>query len=159
MMGIDPGLITTGFGVIDIHKDKPRIVDAGTIKPNPKDVFPARLAKVHTCLTQIIATNKPDVVVLEKLYAHHKHPATSSILGHVRGVICLAVIQGGVTLEEHSVKRIRKALLGNGNASKEQVREFMVRQFQISKTHLALDTSDALALALGYAHMMRYSII
>ena len=159
ILGIDPGLITTGFGFVEIAGGAAKVIDAGTIKPKVKDAFESRIAKVHQCLTSIIVEHKPEVIVLEKLYAHYKHPTTACILGHVRGVICLAAYEQRVELVEHSVKRIRKALLGNGNATKLQVQEFVKRILNIPSADLALDTSDALALALGYAHMKRYKLL
>ena len=159
ILGIDPGLITTGYGVVDIEGGKLKILEAGTIKPNIKDAFERRIAKVHQYISSILSTHQPDTVVLEKLYAHYKHPTTACILGHVRGVICLSVAQSNTPLVEHSVKRIRKALVGNGNATKPQVQEFVKRLLHIEKAELALDTSDALALALGHAHMMKFKIV
>lgn len=160
ILGVDPGLITTGFGVIELSLEgKAKVIDAGTIKPKTKDVFESRIAKVHQCLTGIIKEQKPEVIVLEKLYAHYKHPTTACILGHVRGVICLAAYEQKVELVEHSVKRIRKALMGNGNVTKQQVQDFIKNLLKIPSTTLALDTSDALALALGYAHMKRFKIL
>ena len=160
ILGIDPGLITTGFGVVDVLKTGTvKIVDAGTINPKIKDVFPARIAKVHQCLTAIIVEHKPEVIVLEKLYAHYNHPNTACILGHVRGVICLAAHEQKVELVEYSVKRIRQALTGNGNSTKLQVQAFIKNLLNIPNATLALDTSDALALALGYAHMKRFKIL
>ena len=96
---------------------------------------------------------------MEKLYSHYKHPATAAILGHVRGVICLSVAQQKIELVEQSVKRIRKALTGNGNATKIQCQEFVKRLLNIKSAGFKLDASDALALALGQAHMMRYKLI
>ena len=159
ILGIDPGLITTGYGMVDVAEGRIKILEAGTIKPAPRDAFERRIAKVHQHITTIIHTHKPDTIVLEKLYAHYKHPATACILGHVRGVICLAVSQSNTPLIEESVKRIRKALLGNGNAAKPQVREFVKRLLNIQKAEVGLDTSDALALALGHAHMLRFKLL
>jgi len=158
ILGIDPGLLTTGFGVVEIKAGGVKILDVGTIEPNTKDLFEQRLLKIHLHITTIIETHRPDVVVLEKLYAHHKHPATGIILGHVRGVICLSVAQRKIELVEHSVKRIRKALIGNGNATKIQTQEFVKRLLNIKSEAFKLDASDALALALGQAHMMRYKL-
>ena len=127
VLGIDPGLITTGYGVLDLKDGKIKILEAGTIQPDPKAAFEQRIAKVHQHITTIIAHHQPDTIVLEKLYSHYNHPTTACILGHVRGVICLAAFQNKTPLIEQSVKRIRKALLGNGNASKGQVQEFVKR--------------------------------
>ena len=159
ILGIDPGLITTGYGVVEIKSGSVKILEAGTIEPNTKDLFEQRLLKIHLHITTILQAHRPDVVVLEKLYAHYKHPATATVLGHVRGVICLSVAQQNVELVEQSVKRIRKALIGNGNATKIQVQEFVKRLLNIKSPSFKLDASDALALALGQAHMQRYDLL
>ncbi len=159
ILGVDPGLNATGFGMVDIGSGKLKILDAGSIEPNPKDAFECRIAKVHGLLGGIISVNKPDVIVLEKLYAHYKHPTTACILGHVRGVICLLAAQHKVPLVEMSVKRVRKALVGNGNATKVQVQALVKRLLGIEKYAMSLDTSDALALALGHANMLRLKIV
>jgi len=159
ILGIDPGLITTGYGIVDIKNDSVKILEAGTIEPNTKDLFEQRLYKIHLHITTILEAHQPDVVVLEKLYAHYNHPATATVLGHVRGVICLAIAQKKIKLVEQSVKRIRKALTGNGNATKIQCQEFVKRLLNIKSDGFKLDASDALSLALGQAHMMRYKLI
>ena len=159
ILGIDPGLITTGYGVVDIKDGGVKVLEAGTIEPDPKALFEQRLLKIHLHITTILEVHHPDIVVLEKIYAHSKHPATASVLGHVRGVICLSVAQHKIELVEQSVKRIRKALLGNGNATKIQCQEFVKRLLNIKSVSFKLDASDALALALGQAHMMRYKLI
>jgi len=159
IIGIDPGLITTGYGVVDIIAGGVKVLEAGTIEPNTKDLFEQRILKIHLHITTILQTHQPDVVVLEKLYAHYKHPATAAVLGHVRGVICLSVAQQKIKLVEQSVKRVRKALTGNGNATKVQCQEFVKRLLNINSPSFKLDASDALSLALGQAHMMRYKLI
>jgi crossover junction endodeoxyribonuclease RuvC len=159
ILGIDPGLITTGYGIVQIGQGDAKVLEAGTIKPSPTDPFELRITKVYEHISAILRAHQPDSVVLEKLYSHHKHPTTACILGHVRGVICLAVCESKTPLVEHSVKRIRQALLGNGNATKPQVQEFVKRMLNIPKTSMPLDTSDALALALGHAHMLRFQLV
>jgi len=166
ILGIDPGLITTGYGIVEmktggvkILEAGTKIVEAGTIEPDAKAPFAERLLKIHQHTTTILQTHKPDIVVLEKLYVHYKHPATVAVLGHVRGVICLSVAQQKIELVEQSVKRIRKALIGNGNATKIQMQEFVKRLLNIKSAGFKLDASDALSLALGQAHMMRYKLI
>jgi crossover junction endodeoxyribonuclease RuvC len=158
ILGIDPGLITTGYGVVDIKNGGVKILEAGTIEPDIKAAFEKRLFKIHLHITALLQAHQPDIVVLEKLYSHSKHPATSTVLGHVRGVICLSVAQQKMKLVEQSVKRIRKALTGNGNATKLQCQEFVKRLLNIKSAGFKLDASDALSLALGQAHMMRYKL-
>ena len=151
ILGIDPGLKATGYGVIEEINGRLKVLEAGTITPNPRRSIPERLIKIHTDLCELIDLYAPRVLVLEKLYTHHDHPPTASVLGHVRGVICLAGQQKGLCFEEYSVKRIRKAVVGNGNASKPQVRRIVCHRLGIPEDRLTLDASDALALALGYA--------
>ena len=151
VLGIDPGLKATGYGVIERKADqRPRALEVGTIEPGAKRPMPEKLQKVHACLAGIIDRQGPDVVVLEKLYSHSAHPMTAAVMGHVRGVICLVCAQKGVRLVEESPKRVRKAVVGNGNASKEQTRRVVAGFLKIDPARLTLDASDALALALGY---------
>jgi len=153
ILGVDPGLKATGYGFIDFNKPAVKLIEVGTIEPKQKDLIQNRIHKVHTILEKLILQYNPDVLVLEKLYAHYKHPATASILGHARGVICLLCAQRKIELVEQSVKRIRKSLTGNGNATKQQTRRIVGHLLNIDESKLTLDASDALALALGYINM------
>ena len=157
VMGIDPGLKATGYGVIEyVPHARPKAIEAGSIEPRVKAPLAEKLLKIHAHLSDILDRQKPDIVVLEKLYSHHAHPMTAAVMGHARGVICLVCAQKAVEVVEESPKRIRKALSGNGNASKEQTRRVVADFLKIDPAKLTLDTSDALALALGYAGMVRF---
>ncbi len=159
ILGIDPGLKATGYGVIEISQSFNRsvcLLETGTIEPSVSDSLPEKLSKIHKNLDAIIVEHSPEVMILEKLYAHYKHPTTACILGHARGVICLVCAQRGIQLVEQSVKRIRKALVGNGSASKEQTKAVVAHILKFNPEKITLDASDALALALGYAHLERY---
>ena len=158
ILGIDPGLKATGYGVISFKNHQLKILEAGAIEPKQKDLLQNRIQKIHQHLSEIIAQYKPDVMVLEKLYAHHKHPMTASKLGHARGVICLLCAQHQISLVEYSVKRIRQAIVGNGNATKLQTQFAVAQILKIDQQKLTLDASDALALGLGYTHILRKSI-
>lgn len=157
ILGIDPGLQATGYGVIEMigGPGALRLLETGVIEPKRSLPLPQKVDKIFQNITALVGQYQPEVMVLEKLYAHYKHPATGVVMGHARGVICLAAAQCGVTLVEYSVKRIRKALVGNGNASKPQTRESVARHLKIDATCLTLDASDALALALGFVYMQK----
>lgn len=150
VLGIDPSLRATGYGLIDFQRPHIKLIETGTIEPKTKDLIQHRIHSIHCSLHNIIEEFGPTVMVVEKLYAHYNHPITASLLGHVRGVICLLCAQKNIQLVEESPKRIRKALTGNGNASKQQIRRFIAYTLQIDERQLTLDASDALALALGY---------
>ena len=153
ILGVDPGLKATGYGFVEGYGRTIKLLETGTIEPKQKDSIQNKLDQIHAILGQLIDQHKPNILVLEKLYAHHKHPATASVLGHVRGVICLLCAQKKIELAEHSVKRIRKAVTGNGSATKIQTRQVVGHILQIPAEQLKLDASDALALALGYIRM------
>ena len=153
ILGIDPGFKATGYGCIEAGRQSVALIETGTIEPKQKDLIQNRIRKVYTILDDLIEEHKPQILVLEKLYAHYKHPVTASKLGHVRGVICLLCAQKNIELAEHSVKRIRKALTGNGNATKMQTRRVVADLLKIDEAKLTLDASDALALALGFVRM------
>ncbi len=159
ILGVDPGLKATGYGVIEIGptpNSVVRLLETGTIEPAVKGSLPEKIDKIYKNLNAIILEHSPQVMILEKLYAHYKHPTTACILGHARGVICLVCAQRGLKLVEQSVKRIRKALVGNGSASKEQTRAVVAHILKFNPQKITLDASDALALALGHAHLQRY---
>ena len=153
ILGIDPGFKATGYGFIEIDQRSITLIETGTIEPKQKDLLQNRIQKIHAILGGLIDEHRPQVLVLEKLYAHYKHPATASKLGHVRGVICLLCAQKNIELAEYSVKRIRKSLTGNGNATKVQTKRTVADLLRIDESKLTLDASDALALALGYMRM------
>lgn len=153
VLGIDPGLKTTGYGVVDFQSPQVKLIETGIINPKSKESLPFRILSVYNTLNTIIVELKPDVLVLEKLYSHYKHPATAMIMGHLRGAICLLSAQKKITLAEESVKRIRSAVTGNGSATKEQTQRVVMHSLNIQNAKLALDASDALALALGYFYL------
>lgn len=158
IMGIDPGLKATGYGVVESCREgRVKALEVGSIEPKAKLALTEKLLKIHQYLTDIVVRQKPDTVVLEKLYSHAAHPMTVAVMGHVRGVICLVCAQQGVPLVEESPKRVRKAVVGNGNASKEQTRRVVANFLKIDPDQLTLDASDALALALAHAGMSRFT--
>jgi len=156
--GIDPGLKATGYGFIEYNYRKITLFETGTIEPNQREPIHYRIEKIYTILNSLIDEYTPDVLVLEKIYAHYKHPVTASILGHARGAICLLCAQKKIELVEYSVKRIRQALVGNGNATKGQTQRMVAKVLAVDSRKLTLDASDALALALGYIRISGSSI-
>ena len=159
IVGIDPWLKATGYGFVEFRDGRTRLIETGTIEPKQKDLIQNRIYKIYTILKKLVEQYQPDVFVLEKLYAHSKHPITASILGHARGVICLLCAEKRIDLQEHSVKRIRQALTGNGNASKSQLKQMVAHQLNIDESKLTLDASDALALALGFIHIRKATVV
>lgn len=158
ILGVDPALETTGYGVIETEDNKLRLIEAGIIKTSRKDSLPKRLEKIYKQITDLILETKPDILVLEKLYAHYRHPITSYILGQARGVICLASAKTNIPLVEYAATRIKKALLGRGLASKYQVQRMVANLLNLKRLPRYTDVTDALALAIAHSYIVKVKI-
>lgn len=150
VLGVDPGSYITGYGVIESQGGKVKLLEAGIVKPKQAGLIQHRIQTIYHHLEDVVETYRPDVLILEKLYTHGQRLTTASVLGHVRGVICLLSAEKNITLAESSVKRIRKSVTGNGNATKEQTQAMVAHILNVDQNKLTVDASDALALALGY---------
>lgn len=148
ILGIDPGLDTTGYGVIEDGTFK--VVEAGVIKTEARTLIHARLKKIFDSLSDIIDEHKPGVLVLEKIYSHYRHPATAILMGHARGIACLVSGLYDIKLVSYPSTRIKKALTGNGMASKVQVQRMVQGFLNLKTPPEPTDISDALAMAIGY---------
>lgn len=148
ILGIDPGLETTGYGVIEAATFK--VIEAGIIKTQSNTPIQARLQKIYSSITEIIRENRPDVLVLEKIYSHYKHPTTAILMGHARGIACLASGVCGIRLVNYPSTRIKKAVTGNGHASKLQVQRMIQNFLNLKDPPEPVDISDALAMAVSY---------
>ena len=151
ILGIDPGLAITGYGVTDIESGRMKLLEAGIIRTSYKQKLQDRLIEIYDNLIAVIDQTSPQTAVIEKLYSHYKHPITAVLMGHVRGVVYLAVRKRKLLLFEYSVKRVKKAVLGRGDAAKEQVARMVQVILNLKKAPNPLDVSDALALAIAHA--------
>lgn len=155
ILGIDPALTVTGYGVIDCKKNKISLLEAGVVTTDSREATPKRLDKIYRAITKLILDTKPDVMVLEKLYAHYRHPTTAFILGEARGVICLACAREGLPLVEYAATRIKKAIVGQGLASKYQVQRMVTGILNLNAVSKYTDVTDALALAIAHSYIGR----
>ncbi len=155
ILGIDPALSVTGYGIIDVRNNKTSLVEAGVVVTSPKQDISSRLNKIHRAITELISETRPGVMVLEKLYAHYRHPTTAHILGQARGVICLAAAEAGIALVEYPATRVKKAIVGKGLAGKYQVQKMVAVTLGINKLPKYTDVTDALALAIAHFHIER----
>ncbi len=148
-MGIDPGLRTTGYGVIDVHAGGFRLV----LEPDPRLPLEQRLAQLHAAMIDVVVALRPDCMVVEELWTSYKNPATAVLMGHARGVIALAAGVHGVTLEHLGHSLVKRALAGSGAARKSQVSGMVVQLLGLSAAPQPADVSDALALAIAFANV------
>jgi crossover junction endodeoxyribonuclease RuvC len=155
IIGIDPALTITGYGVISVEKRNLSLLEAGIIATSAKDKLPQRLKKIYLAVIKLITDTDPDVLVLEKLFAHYRHPTTSYILGQARGVICLACAVKDIPLAEYAATRVKKSIVGKGLAAKHQVQKVVVETLSISNVPKYMDVTDALALAIAHSYINR----
>ena len=155
MLGVDPGLGLTGYAVLclDGGEYEPRLVEGGILKSNSTAPLEKRIFELHTDLAHIIETNAPHVMAVENLYSHYKHPRTSIIMGHARGVIFLAAVQAGVHVASYSATEIKKSVVGTGRATKSQVQHMVQQRLRLHDLPEPADVADAIAAA--YCHIDR----
>jgi crossover junction endodeoxyribonuclease RuvC len=153
ILGIDPGLGTTGYGIIEERTFK--LIEAGTIKTLANTPIQARLKKIFDSLTEIIKEYEPGVLVLEKIYSHYRHPTTAILMGHARAAACLASGVTEIRLVNYPPTKIKKTITGNGHASKEQVQRMVQSILKLKDPPEPVDVSDALAMAISYCYMNR----
>ncbi|MFH1678260.1 MAG: crossover junction endodeoxyribonuclease RuvC [Candidatus Omnitrophota bacterium] len=158
ILGIDPALSITGYGLIDKTSRGISLVDAGVIKTNPKYSLPARLVTIYNSVFKIVKDLTPDCMILEKLFAHYRHPTTACILGHARGVICLVSAQAGLPLFEYAATRVKKAIVGGGLASKSQIQRMVVNILSLTQLPKYNDVTDAIALAIAHSNIANSEI-
>lgn len=155
ILGIDPGLNTTGFAVIESVLSRPAIVEAGIIRsnkgPDARDMA-KRLRLLYDGILEVIDQLTPGVIVVEQLYSHYDHPRTAILMAHARGVIFLAGAQRDLPVHSYNATRIKKTITGNGRASKEQMQYAMLHEFNLPRMPEPHDVADALAVALSHYH-------
>nr|WP_243428692.1 crossover junction endodeoxyribonuclease RuvC [Acetobacter suratthaniensis] len=150
MLGIDPGLRFTGWGVIDVEGNRLRHVANGVIATNSAESVPERLRALHESLLGLIDRHSPDEAAVEETYVNRNGAATLK-LGYARGVALLAPALAGLVVAEYGALAVKKAVVGTGSADKTQV-EMMVRRLLPGVEVARADASDALAVAICHAH-------
>jgi crossover junction endodeoxyribonuclease RuvC len=158
ILGIDPALHISGYGVIDAKKNSLALIEAGIIATSFSDALPRRLAKIYNGTIKLISDTGPEVIVLEKLYAHYRHPTTAYLLGQARGVICLACAIKGIPMVEYAATRVKKAIVGGGQASKVQVQKMVGNLLSLASLPKYADVTDALALAIAHSYIAQVKI-
>ena len=156
ILGIDPALRVTGYGVIERRGQSVALIEAGVVSPTPNGPLERRLAILHEGISALIAQTTPDVVVIEELYTTYKNPMTAILMGHARGVMCLASAQAGVPVQTLGHAHVKRALVGSGSASKNQVNAMVTRLLKLRVAPKPNDVSDALAIALAYLNMSEH---
>jgi len=148
ILGIDPGLRLTGYGVIEFHPTRPKLIDAGVIRLNAKTPLTDRLVELDKEMAEILDEHKPEVCAVEQVYAHYAHPRTAVLMAHARGVILLAARRRGIRVAEFSSNRVKQSVAGHGHAAKGQMQRAIQSIWNLAKPPEPPDVADALAVAL-----------
>jgi crossover junction endodeoxyribonuclease RuvC len=147
IIGIDPGLNTTGYGVIDVSRGKIRLIEAGVVRSTSKQL-PVKIKEIYDGVWEVLEAFSPDVMAMEQLYTHYDRPTTAVLMGHARGSICLAAAQSNIEVISYAATKVKKILTGNGRASKDQMQRAVKLEFALEKYPEPPDVADALAIAL-----------
>lgn len=152
IIGLDPGLEHTGYGVIDVVGNAYSFMAAGRVSSNPKDTIAKRLAVLAAGVAEVLAIHKPQVAAVEEVFVN-KNMQSSMKLSQARAVSLLVPTQAGLEVHEYAARLVKQSLVGNGNAEKPQVAHMVGVLLPACKQHkLAPDAFDALAVALTHAH-------
>ena len=150
IIGIDPGTAITGFGIIEVSKDKYKMIDGGVIKTPAKQAEELRLETIYKDLIKIIKQPKPDMAAVEQIF-FAQNVTTAMTVSQARGVILLALINSGLDHASYTPLQIKQALTGYGRADKKQIQEMVKLQLNLKQNPKPDDCADALAAALTHA--------
>jgi crossover junction endodeoxyribonuclease RuvC len=153
ILGIDPGLKLTGYGIIEWTGQEsparpPTLIDAGVLRLDAKSALASRLHELYRELDALFDEFKPQVCAVEQLYAHYNHPRTAILMGHARGVILLTAQRHGATIKQYAVNRIKQSVAGHGHAGKGQMQRAIQLTWNLPTPPDPPDVADALAIAL-----------
>ena len=150
ILGVDPGTQVTGYGVVRADRpNMPTLIECGVIRTQARDPLPARLREIHDGISQLLDRHRPDVMSVEDVF-YARNVRTTVTLGHARGVILLAAEQHGVRTHEMAPAAIKKAIVGAGAATKEQVQFMITRLLRLKSAPKPSDAADGVAAALAY---------
>lgn len=150
ILGLDPGLRHTGWGLIAVAGARLSYLASGTISADVEAGLAERLAELHGCLVRVLADTRPDEAAVEQTFVNKDASATLK-LGCARGVVLLAPAQLGIPVTEYAPNQVKKSLTGAGHCDKAQIRAMLAHLLPLARPETA-DAADALAIAITHAH-------
>jgi len=154
VLGIDPGIRTTGFGIIDLNTNRLSLIACGTISPKVSDNLPFRLNHLFEEVDSIINKFSPDVFSIEDMF-YSKNVKTAMILGQARGAMIIAAAQANINIFEFAPRKVKMSVCGNGGASKEQVQYMVMKILNLKEIPGSMDVSDAIAVGICCLNQVR----
>ena len=153
ILGVDPGLRITGYGVVEVRDGALRLIEGGVLQPDSAAPLAHRLMQLHQAMVEVVRATQPDCMVVEELWTAYAHPQTAVLMGHARGVLALAAATNGVPVHDLAHAVVKRALAGSGSATKGQVKGMVVRILGLTAAPQPDDVSDALALAIAFSNV------
>ena len=158
-LGIDPGLVRTGWAVVEPAGLRGHVLGHGTISPQPRASLASRLAEGARSLRQVLAEFEPDLVAMEEVFTAPRHPKSALLMAHMRGALCLVIEEAGVPIMSLTATTVKQRLTSAGHASKEQVQRMVTRLTGVeSDRAMRLDETDAIAVALAALHQTSHPL-
>ncbi len=154
ILGIDPGLNITGYGLLDWVDGQARLLEGGVIRTDDHNSMAERLCEIGRELEGIMTQFAPEVVALEELYSHYAHPKTAIIMGHARGIVFLKAAEAGIPVHSYAATKVKKSLTGNGQATKAQMQRMITSSLLLKVVPEPPDAADALAVALCHCRVL-----
>jgi len=154
VLGIDPGIRTTGFGIIDSNINRLSLIASGTINPKVSDNLPLRLNYLFEEVELIINKFSPDIFSIEDMF-YSKNVKTAMILGQARGAMIIAAAQANIDIFEYAPRKVKMSVCGNGGASKEQVQYMVMKILNLKEIPGTTDVSDAIAVGICCLNQVR----
>jgi len=155
VIGIDPGTVVCGYGVIDSVGSKMKAVDFGAVRVRGEATFPERLVQIHRGLVEVIERNKPEVASIERLFVG-KSVKSAMVTGEGRGIAVLTAALAGLPVHEYTPAEVKKAVVGAGGAHKTQVQEMVRIILGLEKVPRPQDAADALAIAICHCQRLPF---
>ena len=154
ILGVDPGIATTGYALLNIEQGTTQVVDYGCIQTDSSADFASRLKKIYDGIVNIITAYKPHALALEEVF-YSQNVKTALKMGHVRGVTLLAAVNHGISTSEYSPREVKLAVTGTGGASKQQVQRMVVHLLNLPQLPTPYDVADAMAIAICHGNRMK----
>lgn len=150
VLGVDPSLNITGYGVVEQNGAGLRLIEGGKICPSPGASLAQRLADLQHGLSDVITALRPDIMIVEEVFSRTAYPRTAILMAHARGALVCAAAMAGLPVRDYAATAVKRALVGRGAATKDQVAAMVVHALHLRRPPTPPDVTDALALAIAY---------
>ncbi|MEQ9408797.1 MAG: crossover junction endodeoxyribonuclease RuvC [Fuerstiella sp.] len=156
-LGLDPGLNRTGYALLERRPGGPFLVEGGILRSTQKQTLQHRVHEIARGLREVLQELKPDVVAIEQIFSHIKHPKSALLMAHARGAILLTLAESELPVVHYTPTQIKRLLTGSGRAPKEQIQHAVKTELKLDMIPEPNDVADASAIALCLYHSVRFA--